>query len=111
MKTGETIKCNRCGGFHIVEESNLDKTGNVLLFVNCGKKSFIVGMNGKKIKEPETCKFEKTEDKKCMYAYRNLNNKEHCAVFKCSVDTLNKCSLDFTTTELIQIDIEKERKQ
>jgi len=55
-KLGETITCPRCGEPHRIEcgkkfnpKTKEYELSNLLQFYNCGNKSFMCGLNGRKI--------------------------------------------------------------
>ena len=52
LKKGDSVICNHCGKPHNIKYGVDTKTGKestMLAFVNCGDKSFLVGLNGKRL--------------------------------------------------------------
>lgn len=43
IRAGDEIDCPVCGGRHVVEDS----TPPMLLFYNCGDKTYMAGLNGR----------------------------------------------------------------
>jgi len=51
LKKGDTVTCRRCGKRHRVYGGKLaDGTeSNILMFVRCGRKSYLAGVSGKRV--------------------------------------------------------------
>ena len=51
---GKTCKCPKCGKKHLVKygtDKATGKTTKMLGYVNCGKESYLVAINGRELKE------------------------------------------------------------
>ena len=53
INIGKTFECKRCNKKHIVKYGTDSETGKIskmLAYINCGKESYLVALNGKLLK-------------------------------------------------------------